>query len=67
MKVLRAYLRKYFNLLVLNNQAEVGFGSQVPKNQKDLAAFTSRMPEVDDPSVFGLPKNIDKAVQRAST
>jgi len=25
------------------------------------------MPEIDDPSVFGLPKNIDKAVQRAST
>jgi hypothetical protein len=25
------------------------------------------MPEVDDPSTFGLPKNIDKAVQRATT
>jgi hypothetical protein len=25
------------------------------------------MPEIDDPSIFGLPKNIDKAVQRANT
>ena len=25
------------------------------------------MPEVDDPSTFGLPKNIDKAVQRITT
>lgn len=25
------------------------------------------MPEIDDPSIFGLPRNIDKAVQRAAT
>ena len=25
------------------------------------------MPEIDDPSVFGLPKNIDKVVQRGAT
>jgi len=67
LKVLRSYLRKYFNQLMLNSQTEVGFGSNIPKNQKELIAFTNRMPEIDDPSVFGLPKNIDKAVQRAST
>ena len=66
LKVLRAYLRKYFNQLVLNSQVDMGFG-MLPKNQKDLNHFVSKMPEVDDPSTFGLPRNIDKAVQRAAT
>jgi len=66
LKVLRAYLRKYFNQLVLNSQVDMGFG-MLPKNQKELTNFVNRMPEVDDPSTFGLPRNIDKAVQRAAT
>jgi dynein heavy chain 2, cytosolic len=66
LKVLRAYLRKYFNQLVLNSQLDLGFG-MLPKNQKELTHFVNKMPEVDDPSTFGLPKNIDKAVQRATT
>jgi len=39
----------------------------LPKNQKELTTFVNKMPEVDDPSTFGLPKNIDKAVQRSTT
>lgn len=50
----------------MNSQLDLGFGV-LPKNQKDLNAFVNRMPEVDDPSTFGLPRNIDKAVQRATT
>jgi dynein heavy chain 2 len=34
LKVLRAYLRKYFNLMVINGQAEVSMGLSIPKNQK---------------------------------
>ena len=64
--MLRAYLRKYFNQLVVNSQLDLGFGV-LPKNQKELNTFVSKMPEVDDPSTFGLPNNIDKAVQRATT
>lgn len=67
LKVLRAYLRKYFNLLTLGGEAQVGFGAVLPKNQKELTAFLAKMPEIDDPSIFGLPKNIDKAVQRTAT
>ncbi len=66
LKVLRAYLRKYFNQLVLSSQLDIGFGV-LPKNQKELTVFVNKMPEVDDPSTFGLPKNIDKAVQRVTT
>lgn len=66
LKVLRAYLRKYFNQLVINSQVDLGFG-MLPKNQKELTLFVNKMPEVDDPSTFGLPRNIDKAVQRATT
>lgn len=64
LKVLRAYLRRYFNLLVINGQEEVGFGATIPKNQKELTAFIASMPEIDNPSVFGLPRNIDKVVQK---
>jgi dynein heavy chain 2, cytosolic len=67
LKVLRAYLRKYFNLLTLNSESQVGFGAAIPKNQKELTAFLAKMPEIDDPSIFGLPRNIDKAVQRTAT
>ena len=34
LKVLRAYLKKYFNQLVVNGQEEIAFGANVPKNQK---------------------------------
>ena len=64
---MRAYLRKYFNLLTLNAEGHVGFGTVLPRNQKELTAFLAKMPEIDDPSIFGLPRNIDKAVQRAAT
>lgn len=67
LKVLRAYLKKYFNLLVLNGQSDIGFGSTVPKNQKELQHFLAKVPEIDDPSLFGLPKNIDKVVQKNSS
>lgn len=64
LKVLRAYLRKYFNLLVINGQSEVSLGLNIPKNQKELSNFISKIPDIDNPALFGLPKNIDKVVQR---
>ena len=53
--------------LILGSTAIVGFGAVLPRNQKELTAFLAKMPEIDDPSIFGLPRNIDKAVQRAAT
>lgn len=67
MKVLRAYLKKYFNLLTINGETQIGFNSVIPKHQKDLSSFLAKIPEIDDPSIFGLPKNIDKLVQRTAT
>jgi hypothetical protein len=67
LKVLRAYLKKYFNLLMINGESHIAFNTPIPKNQKELSAFLGKMPEVDDPSIFGLPKNIDKIVQRSAT
>jgi dynein heavy chain 2 len=64
LKVLRAYLNRYFNLMVINGQAEVAQGLTIPKNQKELTAFISKQPDIDNPSLFGLPPNIDKVVQR---
>jgi dynein heavy chain 2 len=43
LKVLRVYLRKYFNQLVINSQVDLGFGV-LPKNQKELTNFVNKMP-----------------------
>lgn len=61
------YLKKYFNLLMVNGETPIGFNAPIPKNQKELTSFLSKMPEIDDPSMFGLPRNIDKIVQRTAT
>jgi dynein heavy chain 2 len=65
--VLRAYLRKYFNLLTINGQTEISQGLPIPKNQKELTTFISKQPDIDTPSLFGLPSNIDKVVQRSNS
>ncbi len=52
---------------MINGESQIGFNSPIPKNQKELLTFLSKMPEIDDPSIFGLPKNIDKIVQRSAT
>lgn len=36
----------------------------IPKTQKELSAFVGKIPETDNPRMFGLPNSIDKAVQK---
>ncbi|CAD8135851.1 unnamed protein product [Paramecium octaurelia] len=64
-KVLRAYLETYFNQNKLQN-GTLSTGQQIPQtNQvKDLINLINKLPENDVPEFFGLPNNIDKAVQR---
>lgn len=52
---------------MINGETPIGFNAPIPKNQKELISFLSKMPEIDDPSMFGLPRNIDKIVQRTAT
>lgn len=39
----------------------------VPKSAKDITNFINKLPEIDSPQVYGLPLNIDQALQRANT
>eukprot|EP00828_Plagiopyla_frontata_P016359 TRINITY_DN2149_c0_g1_i7.p1 TRINITY_DN2149_c0_g1~~TRINITY_DN2149_c0_g1_i7.p1 ORF type:complete len:406 (+),score=66.21 TRINITY_DN2149_c0_g1_i7:148-1365(+) len=66
MKVLRAYLKSYFSKKVLSGDQQLPTGLPIPQSKaiKDYSLFINKMNEQDIPSYFGLPMNIDKAVQR---
>ena len=69
MRVLRAYLELYFSNDILFNNKKLSIGISVP-NSKSLKEFTlliNKLNDNDNPSLFGLPNNIDKAVQRYNT
>lgn len=70
LRVLRAYLKLLFNAdmepgkwLGLSEDS----GQRMPdcKTKEEMLAWTSKLEDVDDPLVFGLPRNIDRSVQRA--
>lgn len=42
-------------------------GFAVPKNQREVMNFINKLSEIDNPAIYGLPSNADKAVQRAMT
>jgi dynein heavy chain 2 len=69
LKVLRAYLEHYFSEELLNGKVPLSIGTRMPTTTdiKDYASVISKMNEVDTPDYFGLPLNIDKAVQRFNT
>ena len=69
MKVLRAYLEHYFSEEVVSGQIGLAPGVQVPRSKdvKDYLQIIQKLQETDNPSLFGLPLNIDKAVQRFNT
>ena len=49
LKVLRAYLKRYFNQTLLTGNTELIPGMGVPKSQKEVVAFINKLPEVDNP------------------
>lgn len=65
LRVLRAYLETYFNQNKMQGLV-LPTGQQVTptKNVKDLLNQANQLPETDNPEFFGLPNNVDKAVQR---
>lgn len=69
MRVLRAYLEQYFNNEVLFNGKKLSIGVGLPssKSLKEYTILINKMNDNDNPSLFGLPNNIDKAVQRYNT
>lgn len=69
MRILRAYLEIYFSQEVLFNNKKLSIGVSIPssKNFKDYNIFINKMSDLDNPGIFSLPMNIDKAVQRYNT
>lgn len=69
MRVLRAYLELYFNNEILFNGKKLSIGVSLPnsKNLKEFTILINKLNDNDNPIVFGLPNNIDKAVQRYNT
>ena len=69
LRVLRAYMELYFSNEILFNNKKLSIGISVP-NSKSLKEYTiliNKLNDNDNPSLFGLPNNIDKAVQRYNT
>jgi len=67
LRVLRTYISDLFDPSLLARGGQIAKGISMPKafSMEDLAAFVARLPDSDQPSVFGLPDNIERAVQRS--
>jgi dynein heavy chain 2 len=66
MRVLTTYLKQFFGSDVFQGTKKLSDIVQVPKaaSIKDYFQFISTLPDQDKPSMFGLPSNIDRSVQR---
>jgi len=65
MKVLKTYLRTFFNPNVFAGIKLSGVVDvRSAQGLKDVLALVNKLPEQDNPRVFGLPSNIDRSVQR---
>ena len=69
LRVLRAYLEQYYSPEVLSQGKKVSNLFNVPqsKSLKDYLMLINKLQDVDNPSIFGLPMNIDRSVQRFNT
>lgn len=65
-RVLRAYISKIFKDSVLRGQEPLSNMIPVPQsaNVRDYVGIINKIPEQDNPQLFGLPSNIDRSVQR---
>ena len=69
LRVLRAYMANIFTDDVLKGQKMLSNIIAVPQSP-DLRAYTgliNQIPEFEKPSLFGLPSNIDRSVQRVNS
>jgi dynein heavy chain 2 len=69
LEVLVAYLQKYLVLGVIQGERPLLHGTNIPKapTGKDINSFLQKIPDVDNPELFGLPKSIDKTVQKINS
>eukprot|EP00753_Platysulcus_tardus_P014516 PLAT4386.4.p1 GENE.PLAT4386.4~~PLAT4386.4.p1 ORF type:complete len:4448 (-),score=2754.09 PLAT4386.4:79-13422(-) len=69
LRVLRAYLKQYFNRALLSRGSEVSPGVTLPSSASyaDYLAVIDSLPSSDSPAVFGLPPNIERSVQRTAS
>ena len=68
LRVLDVYLAKYFNSDMLSGRGELAQNLRCPspsQNVADYIEWIDRLDDSDSPSLFGLPSNIEKSVQRA--
>lgn len=52
---------------MLSGAKEIAPGMPIPKTSKEIVNFISKLPETDSPQTYGLPINIDQALQRNNT
>lgn len=66
LRVLRAYIAALFKDSVLKGEEPLSGVIPVPQsaNVRDYVGVMNMVPESDAPSLFGLPANIDRSVQR---
>ena len=72
--VLQTYLKQYMNGNVLaggggrNKATERGLNLISPStNRQDYIRLIESLPDADTPSLFGLPPNVERSVQRAQS
>src|SRR5690606_2680268 len=65
LRVLREYLRKYFNMRVLESKMSLVKGISIPSttHYKDYVSVVNSLPDHDTPALFGLPPNADRLVK----
>jgi dynein heavy chain 2 len=66
LRVLRAFIENLFNDPSLKGQKSLSNVIPVPQsgNIRDYLGMIQKVPDNDVPSLFGLPANIDRSVQR---
>ena len=64
MRVLRTYMKTIFQEATLKGQSPLSGLVTVPKsgNINDFIQTIQKVPEIDNPEIFGLPVNIDRSV-----
>ncbi|KAL9646808.1 hypothetical protein ABK040_013670 [Willaertia magna] len=67
LKVLQSYLKKFFDINILNNKLPLFtkgiYLPDINNSYEEYLKFIEKLPEVDQPELFGLPPNSDKLVQ----
>lgn len=63
-RVLKTYMRETFKEASLRGQEPLSNIIQTPQsgNPRDFIATINKIPETDNPKIFGLPSNIDRSV-----